>query len=129
MDVKMSFRKNYLPSFIDSYIMSLYLIICIYLTFLFRTYLKEMCLWSFHFGKILCFKFKARLKNYLLKKWHQVNKNCFYIRLCGQNLFTFKIGCQRHYVQNLYINKSLVAAILPIIVKPNFILKSKFANI
>ena len=63
----------------------------------------------------MCLKSERNFKKYLLKiDVLQFKKLSSYIR---------------YYVQDLYTNISVVAAVLPIMVQTNIILESKFVNI
>ena len=63
----------------------------------------------------MCLKSERSFKKYLLKiDVLQFKKQSSYIR---------------YYVQDLYTNISVVAAVLPIMVQTNIILESKFVNI
>ena len=63
----------------------------------------------------MCLKSERSFKKYLLKiNVLQFKKQSSYIR---------------YYVQDLYTNISVVAAVLPIMVQTNIILESKFVNI
>ena len=47
----------------------------------------------------------------------------------GQILFTFKDKLAKMLLLGLFVGISVVAAVLPIMVRPNVILNSKFVNI
>ena len=93
-------------------------------------YLKEMLLLSFRSWEILRFKFERSFKNYLEINWRLVIWKSFLRHPLESKAFSpSRISYLRCYFQDLSTGISVVAAMLPIMERPNAILKSEFVNI
>ena len=118
--LKTIFMKNNIPRISLIRILNYFLISCIHLKLLFRMYLKEIFLLSCRFWEKY-FKFERSFKNYLVMNKHYP--------LESKAFLPSKISYLRYYFQDLYSSINMVAAMLPIIVTPNAILRSEFVNI
>ena len=92
-------------------------------------HLKEMFLLGYRFGEVLRFKLERRFKLFSDKLTSCNLKIFLRHRLESKAILPSRIDDLRCYFQDLFTSVSVVAAMLPIIERPNAILKSEFVNI
>ena len=123
-------KNNYPSNFIDSRIKSLLnKLHTPKIKLLFWIYLKEINLLSCHSWEVLHFKFKRSFKNCLHINGRLVIWKLFMHHPLQSTAFSpSRISYRKCSFQNLFTSISVVAAMLPFMVKPNTILKSGFVN-
>ena len=95
----------------------------------FRMYLKE-CFCELPFVGSTSFQIPKKLKKLFTDKLTFCNlKIVFMSPVTLKDFFIFKVSYVRYYFQDLFTSISVVAAMLPIMVRPNAIFKSKFVKI
>ena len=96
----------------------------------FRMYLKKMFLSRYRSWEVLRFKLRKSFKNYSVINWRPtIWKSVLRHPLESKAFSSSRIRYLRCYFQDLFTSISVVAAMLPIMERPNANVKSEFVNI
>ena len=121
-------KNSYPPNFIDSLIKSF--LNKLYTKVIVQNVPKRNVFVKLRLFAVLRFKFERSFKRYLMINWRLLILKSFLRHPSESKTFwPSRISYLRCYFKDFFTNISVVAAKLPIIVRPNAILNYKFVNI